>query len=61
MPIENHSVNTQIDHTKTSTLTGEGGKSKGWIKRIGVAAFLFFLIKGIFWLLIFFGIFKSLN
>tara|TARA_B100001778_G_C18497567_1_gene588101 strand:- start:470 stop:592 length:123 start_codon:yes stop_codon:yes gene_type:complete len=34
-------------------------KKKGkftWLKRIGVAGFLFFLIKGIVWILIGFGL-----
>lgn len=26
-----------------------------WLKRFGVGAFLFFLIKGLLWLLVFFG------
>jgi hypothetical protein len=34
----------------------EPGKRKcpavGWVKRIGVAGFLFFLIKGLLWLII---------
>jgi len=29
---------------------------KSWLKRIGVAGFLFFLIKGLIWLAVFFGI-----
>ncbi|MFT5820108.1 MAG: hypothetical protein ACI8ZM_001342 [Crocinitomix sp.] len=29
-----------------------------WLKRIGVVGFLFFLIKGLIWLAIFFGVFK---
>jgi hypothetical protein len=29
-----------------------------WLKRIGVLGFLFFLIKGLIWLAIFFGVFK---
>lgn len=29
---------------------------KVWFKRIGVIGFLFFLIKGLVWLAIFFGI-----
>lgn len=31
---------------------------KTWLKRFGVGAFLFFLIKGLVWLAIFFGLFK---
>jgi hypothetical protein len=31
------------------------GKTKMWFKRIGVAGFLFFLIKGLIWLAVIFG------
>ncbi len=31
---------------------------KTWLKRVGVAGFLFFLIKGLVWLAIFFGLGK---
>jgi len=31
-------------------------KTKKWFKRIGVAGFLFFFIKGLIWLAIFLGI-----
>lgn len=30
-----------------------------WLRKIGVAGFLFFLIKGLIWLAIFFGLFKA--
>jgi len=33
-------------------------KTKVWLKKIGWAGFLFFLIKGIIWLLILFGLGK---
>lgn len=33
-------------------------KFKMWFKRVGVAGFLFFLIKGLIWLAIFAGIGK---
>jgi hypothetical protein len=33
-------------------------KFKQWLKRLGVAGFLFFLIKGIVWLFIFYGAFQ---
>ncbi len=33
-------------------------KFKTWLKRFGLGAFLFFLIKGLIWLAIFFGLFK---
>ncbi len=31
-------------------------KFKDWIKKIGIAGFLFFLIKGLVWLFIFYGL-----
>ncbi|MVN89936.1 hypothetical protein [Mucilaginibacter aquatilis] len=34
---------------------------KTWLKRLGVAGFLFFLIKGLIWLAIFFFGFKACN
>lgn len=36
---------------------GQGKKQK-WFKRFGAAAILFFLVKGIIWLLLFWGVFK---
>lgn len=32
-----------------------------WIKRIGWGAFAFFLIKGLIWLAVFFGLFKVIT
>lgn len=32
--------------------------SLGWFKKFGIAAFLFFLIKGLVWLAVFFGAWK---
>jgi hypothetical protein len=34
------------------------GRTKIWIKRFGVAGFMFFLVKGLIWLLVFFGLFE---
>ena len=31
---------------------------KGWFKKLGIAGFLFFLIKGLVWLAVIFGIGK---
>ena len=36
----------------------KGNQEKVWIKRIGIAGFLFFLIKGLVWVAIFAGIGK---
>jgi hypothetical protein len=33
-------------------------KAKIWLKRIGVAGFLFFLIKGLVWILVFLGLWE---
>jgi hypothetical protein len=33
----------------------------GWIKNLGIGAFLFFFIKGLIWLAIFFGLLKACN
>jgi hypothetical protein len=33
-------------------------KAKMWLKRIGLAGFLFFLIKGLIWLAVIFGVTK---
>lgn len=36
-------------------VTGSSGEQKGimkWIKRLGFAGFMFFLIKGLLWLLV---------
>ncbi len=32
---------------------------KGWFRQLGVAGFLFFLVKGLVWLAVFFGLFKA--
>jgi hypothetical protein len=32
-----------------------------WLKKIGILGFLFFLLKGIAWLLVFFGVFQFTN
>ena len=37
------------------------GKFNQWFKRMGIGAFLFFFIKGLVWLAIFFGLFKACN
>ena len=36
----------------------ESNRVKLWLKRVGVAGFLFFLIKGLIWIAIFVGIGK---
>lgn len=44
-------METKVNDQKTNGL-------KTWLKRFGVGAFLFFFIKGLIWLAIFFGLFK---
>jgi hypothetical protein len=34
---------------------------KKWLKRIGIAGFLFFLIKGIVWLFVFYALWKGVE
>ena len=34
---------------------------KRWVKGMGLGAFMFFLIKGLIWLAIFFGAFKAIG
>lgn len=34
----------------------EKESSNKWVKRIGIAGFLFFLIKGLIWLAVFWGL-----
>lgn len=36
-------------------------KNRQWIKNVGIGAFLFFLIKGLIWLAVFFFAAKSCN
>jgi len=36
-------------------------KKKGWLKRIGWIGFFFFLIKGLIWLAVFFGVGKMVT
>jgi hypothetical protein len=39
----------------------EQSKIKLWLKRIGVAGFFFFLIKGCIWLAVIFGLTKCFD
>ncbi|MEP7171008.1 MAG: hypothetical protein ABI855_16690 [Bacteroidota bacterium] len=36
-------------------------KTKIWLKRVGVAGFFFFLIKGFIWLAVIFGLTKCFD
>lgn len=44
----------QIDRPgePTQTLPGSGRRPPTWLRRLGLAGFLFFLIKGLLWLLV---------
>lgn len=50
-------MNSKEDHEEHL----ETSKSKRWLKKIGVAGFLFFLIKGLIWLAILFGLGKYIG
>jgi len=39
----------------------EKSKVKDWLKKLGIAGFLFFFLKGLVWLAVFFGIGKYLS
>jgi hypothetical protein len=39
-------------------MPSNSSKTRTWLGRIGVAGFLFFLIKGLVWLAVGFGVFK---
>jgi hypothetical protein len=47
------------DNTKTEK-TESKNSTKAWLKRIGVAGFLFFLIKGLVWIAVFAGMGKCI-
>ena len=41
-----------------SKVPATNNKFKFWLKRIGVAGFLFFLLKGLVWIAVFYGLGK---
>ncbi|MEZ4791472.1 MAG: hypothetical protein R2811_15855 [Flavobacteriales bacterium] len=41
--------------SRVHAMTGNNGNKANWMKRIGVAGFLFFLVKGLVWLAILAG------
>lgn len=41
--------------------TRKGKGAKAWLKRIGVAGFLFFLIKGLIWIGVFAGLHRLIG
>lgn len=54
-------TNVQIDEQILNDSQKRANKFKKWIKKLGVIGFLFFLIKGLIWLAIFFGIGKLIQ
>jgi hypothetical protein len=50
----------EADESQEERKEGDS-KLKAWLKKLGVAGFLFFLIKGIIWLLVFFGLFELVS
>ncbi|MFT7086554.1 MAG: hypothetical protein ACJAV5_002283 [Vicingaceae bacterium] len=36
-------------------------KKTNWLRRMGWLAFIFFLIKGLFWLALVFGLFRTID
>jgi len=50
----------RVDKSAPENIENKKGM-KAWLKRIGIAGFLFFFIKGLVWLAIFFGLFKACN
>jgi len=53
--------NEREEDQKPEGTEGKDSKLKAWLKKLGVAGFLFFLIKGIIWLLVFFGLFELVS
>lgn len=47
-------------HKTRNGMSDKQNKRQAWLKRIGFAGFLFFLIKGLIWLAIFYGAGKYL-
>lgn len=41
--------------TQSSDTAEKGGGLRTWLKRIGIAGFLFFLVKGLAWLFVLWG------
>lgn len=60
--MERREVNNKKEEDASQDGRKEGdSRLKTWLKKIGVVGFLFFLIKGIIWLLIFFGLFELVS
>lgn len=53
-------MNLTVDSTmnKVSKNKWRSDKIRTWIKKAGIGAFLFFLIKGLIWIAVFYGLGK---
>lgn len=49
------------DTNNTGNLPDNTNKLTMWLKRIGVAGFIFFLLKGLLWIAVFYGLFKNIR
>lgn len=54
-PSQRQAVSTPTAPLPDST-TSTSQRKTGWLKRLGWAGFLFFLVKGLVWLAVFFGV-----
>lgn len=55
-PSEERTVSMNSSQTKNEDKSGTRGKALGWLRKLGWAGFLFFLIKGLIWLAVFYGL-----
>lgn len=55
------SLSTVVDKTGKGEDQATAEKRVGWLKRIGWIGFFFFLIKGLIWLAVFFGMGKMVG
>jgi hypothetical protein len=52
--------NQPLDQLSENEVANQEDPKKRWIKRLGLGAFMFFLLKGILWLCVFFGLGKAI-
>lgn len=55
---EKSSVLSSLGRARLRSCSGKEGSNgmKRWLRRIGVMGFLFFLLKGLVWLAVFYGL-----
>jgi len=46
---------------KASAHGKSSGWKKNWLGRLGMVGFIFFLVKGLIWLAVFFGLFRAFS